>query len=323
MRDFVVSKVIASSIPLLLVAFSLTFVADNPHAAWGMLILATVFFGHIHNAISFKYQIRAICRRKNVKEIIIFMSLLAASAVLVLTAIAHGKEAWLVPFVFIVFYLHSYLNEQTILGFQTGIHLPISFFLFLTFLPMSLMYISLLHPSFFYNSQITFYTLSLAERVAYVYGQLPVSPYIIAAFCLGVAAVFLVAAARQLKAYPVLLAISILLLVASVGAVLFLPPLSYVYIFSISFIYHYVLWSVVYYQKFRNERSSRMSGYIKEHLLLIILLVILVIAFYALEGTTLHTLATWVFDLRVFFVTAFAHTVVSFINEPWFRRLLY
>ena len=320
MKDFVVSKAIALAIPIVLVLITLASTSTTVIGEWVFLIVMTVFFGHVHNLLSFKYQIKALYRKKNSKEIAAYVGLLFLSAGIVLYFIANQQEALLVPFVFALFFLHSYLNEQTILRFQAAISLPFSFFIFLTLVPLGLIYAALLHPSFYFDAQLVFYSLTEEQRLAYVMEQIVLHPKTVALAWLGLALVFLIQFLREVSGYVYLKVCSVALWVVSLALAWFVT-IPYIYVYAISFMYHYILWSVVYFQKFYNEGSPRMAGYIREHLYIVLPLLVLIYAFFYGEGI-LHQIALFVFDIRVFFVTAFAHVVVSFLNEPWLQKYL-
>jgi hypothetical protein len=320
MRDVYWSRSISLAIPILLVMYGAWFWPGADTAYWTFLLLATFFFGHIHNLISFRYQTRAIWRRRQPRELVWFTVLTLVSAATVYIGISLGYQALLVPLVFIVFFAHSYLDEQTLLKMQAGItNLPTSFFLFLTFLPMVLIYQSLTHPSFFFTNSLEFYE-PVKPPLEVIIGELGFDPHYLMLVSALIGFTFLAVAWRGLAAYRWLRAASVGLFLLILTIALRFEPVHYLYIFHISFSYHYILWSIVYYQKLKNEAPQRLPGYIREHLYLAVPLGLLILGFYFAVDSWVHTLSEWVYHTAIFFTIAFTHTVISFMNDDWFRK---
>ena len=321
MRDFLISKVINLFIPLVLIGYGFFFLTENPQLHWWMLIVATMVFGYVHAIIGFFYQIRALKRAPRARiQFSIFFLLIALSVAVCLFFILNNLVGAFMMFVIVYFTLHGFLNERSLLEMQTGTRLPTVYFLMLALFSTALIYGSLTHPSFFFDGQLVFYSVSESARLFAIEQNLGADPRYVALALFGCTALVFLFTLRYIRSNTKLVLGTTVVMAALLMFFLFFYPLNYLYLFHLYLSYHFIVWSVVFYQKFRRSAPERIPAYVRHHLYVLVPLCITLGIFIAADSGFFDRVGQIVFDARTFLTVSFLHITVSFMNEPWFKK---
>lgn len=323
MKDFVASKMISLAIPLALIGFGAAFWQGADTKYWWFLIIVTMVLGYAHAVIGFAYQARAFRRSEHKGRLFSVLAALSVISVLIcLWFIAHDMVGAFIMFVFAYFILHGFLNEKTLLSMQTGIQLPTIYFLVLTLLSTAIIYGSLMHPSFFFDGPLQFYPMPEEARLWSIEQNLGADPQYIA-YGLFMAALGLFAfSLRALREYRGVAYATAAAFVVALGSLFALYPLNYVFLFHLFLSYHFIVWSVVFYQKFRAHHPERVGSYVRHHLYVLVPLLLLLALFLLARQGIFEEIGAVVFDARTFLTVSFLHITLSFMNESWFKGLL-
>lgn len=322
MRDFAVSKLISLSIPIALIGIGAFLWTGAPPTYWWFLVIVTMVLGYMHAAVGFFYQMRSFHRAPNTGRLVLVFGILAAASVFIcLWFIARDLVGPFVMLVFTYFILHGFINERSLLSMQANIQLPNRYFIMLTLLGTATIYGSLLHPSFFFDWSLGYYTISERSRLWVIEQGLGADPKHIAYIFYAAAACALAYTLPAIRHYRGLVFATAVAFVVALGSLFALYPLNYVYLFHLFLSYHFIVWSVVFYQKYRAQAPERVRGYLLHHAYVTVPLLILLALYLVSDADVVQAAGSFVFDIRTFLTVSFLHITVSFMNEPWFKSL--
>ena len=180
----------------------------------------------------------------------------------------------------------------------------------------------MLHPSFFFNWTLDFFVLSEQARLWAIEQQLGTDPKYIAYALYTAAAVALAFTLPAIRQYRTLAYATVAAFVVALGSLFALYPLYYVYLFHLFLSYHFIVWSIVFYQKYRSTNPERVRAYLLHHAVVFVPLLVLFGLYFMSDADVVQSVGTAVFDIRTFLTVSFLHITVSFMNEPWFKSLL-
>lgn len=323
MRDFITSKVLSLTIPLALIGYGALAFTGQEQTYWWFLVIVTMILGYVHFIIGFTYQLRSLRRAPNRNRNLIVFFLLTAFSILFCAYFIFQDLAGLLAMLVIgYFILHGALNEKTLLYMQTGIDVPTIYFMSLASFFTAVVYGSLTHPSFFFDGSIHFYSISEAARQWAITHHLGTDPQYVAVLLFFIAFALFLYSIQFLWKRSLTVLLHAVIFAATIAFFFFYYPLNYVYLYHLYLGYHFIVWSVVFYQKTKRERPERTPAYIRHHLYVLIPCTLLLIPLLSSTSGALHTIAAHIFDVRIFLTASFLHITVSFMNEPWFKRML-
>lgn len=323
MHDFIVSKAISLAIPLTLVLVGAFLWKGSAPNYWWFLVIVTMVLSYMHASIGFFYQMRSFLRAPNTCRLLVVFGILATVSILVCTwFIVHDLVGVFVMCVFTYFILHGMMNERSLLSMQTSIQLPYRYFITLTLLATAVIYGSLLHASFFFDWSVGYYAISERSRLWVIEQGLGVDPKHLAYIFYAAAAIALAYTLPAIRQYRGIALGTVATFMVVLGSLFALYPLNYVYLLHLFLSYHFIVWSIVFYQKYRAEAPERVRGYLLHHSYVVVPLLVLLALHLASDGGVFGTVGSFVFDVRTFLSVSFLHITVSFMNEPWFKSLL-
>ena len=314
------NKVVSLGLPLAVLAVLLFFFAPTDPRLWWVLVVCAHTLGYVHFLLGFAYQNRALYKRRAGKEFVVLTSLTIVTVALSYWCIATGNLAALAIFAVGYFILHGTMNEHTLMERQLPHPPPARYIVPVALYVIPFFLLSLTSPSFFFTPQLQF--LNPPPEVAVRYLSHIVSLNVLLLVSLASWAVFMVVV-------PLRLLVSgsyrwgILLLVAFtlgiVGSITY-DPLPYVMLYYLALSYHFISWSLFFYQEYQAHHPERIPAYIRDHLLIGVPLATLsVLAFYHIgQGVSIHQT---VFNGAIFITLSMIHISTSLLNERWFKRL--
>ena len=225
-------------------------------------------------------------------------------------------------FVIMYFVVHGFLNERTILRVQVGHTLPYLYVIGLAVFSIGLFYGSLVHSSFFFDSSLSFYTLSEEMRQRSIERYIGIDPKVISLGLLSLGTLMVALSIPAMRMLRKTLIGTALVLLALSAAFFVFYPLNYIYLFHLFLTYHFIVWSIVFYQKYRTSAPERVPSYVRHHAYVLGGCALLLALFVSTESGVLHSVGAVVFDARTFLTVSCVHITVSFMNEAWFKRML-
>lgn len=323
MQDYLTSKAISLLIPLMLIGAGSLALFVTPADHWRVLIYAAMLFGYMHALIGFVYQIRALRQSPNTgRSLGVLAALTALSVALCAALLMNGHGGAFMLFVIMYFVVHGFLNERTILRVQAGHTLPYLYVIGLAVFSIGLFYASLVHSSFFFDGSLTFYTLSEEMRQFSIERYVGVDPKVIAFGLLSIGILLVALSVPAMRTFRKTLTGTGFFLLSLLAVFVVFYPLNYIYLFHLFLTYHFIVWSIVFYQKYRTSAPERVPSYVRHHAYVLGGATLLLMLFVSTESGLLHSIGSFVFDARTFLTVSFVHITVSFMNEGWFKRML-
>ncbi len=305
MQDYLTSKAISLLIPLMLIGAGAVLFVESPAAHRNLLVGATMLFGYMHSLVGFAYQIRALRQSPNTnRNLGILAALTVLSVAVCFSLITNGFWGEFALFVIVYFIVHGFLNERTILRVQVGPTLPYLYFIGLAVFSVGLFYAS---------EQVRYFLL---DR------YISIDPQFIALVLLSLGALMVALSIPAMYTFRKTLIGTGLVLLALFAAAFAFYPLSYIYLFHLFLTYHFIVWSIVFYQKYRTSAPERVPSYVRHHVYVFGGATLLLLLFGSTESGILHSVGALVFDPKTFLTVSFVHITVSFMNEGWFKRML-
>lgn len=318
MHDYIVSKVISLGIPMVLIAGAMLWVGVATDY-WWFLVMVTIALGYVHFVGGFYYQLKALARSSfAVRYFVAFVVLTVVSVAISLLAITNGYIPELSVGVIGFFLLHGALNEKTLLMMQTGVAVPLVHFLLLAAGMLFLMIASLAHPSFFFTPELTFTTLSHTAALAGASALLGADPFVFARVGFALLLLLALFALWYMAASWRIVLLYGLTIAGFIVVMHIFRPVNFVFLYCLYLSYHFIVWSVVFWQKYRTV-PTRFHEYLLVHAALVAFL--LFAALPAQNGIH-EMISVSVYNSAVFVTFAFIHISVSFLNEPWAKRFI-
>ncbi len=321
MNAYQVNKTVGLGVPVLVLLLGLALFAPNDISLWWWLIVFTHTLGLMHFILGYVYQQRAITRQQNQRKLftLYFLTLLAVAFALVF--IVTGNIALLAVIAVGYFVLHGTLNEHSMMEKQLGYAPSISyiapFVLYIT--PFFLL--SLTHPSFFFNATLDFYNPGPAEAVRLLNETISLDVLWFLSLLMHGLFIYLVPLRLLRERMYLPATITLVLVLTALWVFYAAQPLNYVFLYAIALSYHFVSWSVYYWQVFRQHAPTRIPSYLWHHL--IILLPLISISVLVASGVPgFEGAHNALFDGRIFLILAMVHNTTSFINDRWFADWL-
>ncbi len=318
--DYSINKAISVGAPLGLLFVFLFFFSINNPVLWLILIVITHTLGYVHFILGFKYQLQAIIKSNNTQKFFFFWILTGIGLLVSFIGIVSGYIALLSIIAIGYFLIHGVLNEVTVMEKQFGhgparsLMLPLVFYLLPFFL------LSLTHPSFFFTPQLQFLNpppemaVSILQEIITIDLLQGVSAVCLLLFCILVP--------FRLLWQGSYIAGSAILFTTFISAYVFLDvkPINYVVLYFILLSYHFISWSLYFYQVYRRKFPERIPRYIAHHSIVLIPLVLL--SLLAITNSSVAAVHTIVFNGLLFITFAMVHNTTSLLNEEWFQKLV-
>ncbi len=321
MREYVLAKVIALGIPIVLIGYGFLAWAGSTADYWWFLLVVTMILGYTHFWLGFYYQLRSFRRYPRAKRAYVaFLVLAILSLVVCYWFIANNYLTLLATIVIGYFLIHGGLNEKTILTLQTGYTLPITFFMVVATTMMTILYSSLTHASSFFNQSLIFVPTFPAGRewaISQGIGMDAVLLPLVTGALSVVGAVYVVFKYPQVRLQT---APPLVFCVGAIGITYFWYPLSYVHWFHLALSYHFIVWSLVFLFKYQKERPALVPSYVGLHLIFLVGLMALAMTGTADSTDTEGWLYALVFNTSVYAAISFVHISTSFLNEDWIKQ---
>lgn len=316
------NKTISLGIPLLILLFGLLLFDENDTRLWWILIVITHSLGYIHFILGYVYQYRSLRRQGSRKKFLIFSLMTVVATLFALWFIYIEQIALLAIVAVGYFVIHGTLNELTLMNDQMGFapkpELLLPFVLYIT--PFFLY--SVTHPAFFYNSKFEFSNPSPDTTVQLLERTLSIElVFLLALFML---LLFLVLVPFRLLMQGHFVAGGVILAVTLLSSYTLVAerPFNYVFLYFIALSYHFISWSLYFYQKFSVSAPERVTDYVRHHLYLGVPLILLSVGAYLAPLGSLHLVHMAVFNGLLFLIMAMIHNTTSFLNEKWFLKLI-
>lgn len=322
MSPYFLNKTISVAVPFALILVGLVWFDINDPYYWWTLFVLTQTLGFAHYLIGFKYQYAALKKRQNPKQLAWFFGLIILSCVLLGVAYALDSLFLVVMIVIPYFLFHGALNEHTLATRQLTSAPPQPVFVLFGIFITGLFLLSFAHPSFFTGAEILQLNQALfLQHVDFLVRLLPFEtfPYLaygcFSVFLLGVVG-WLWREGRRSDA-----AIVSAVVLAAVSVIVAQNVLHYIILLTLALTYHYVSWSVFYFQEFKRTRPEHLRRYVGEHI--VVLFPVTIVAFGALNLLPLSwAIDAWLFNGLLFLSLTTAHISASFLNEQWFRTFI-
>jgi len=309
-------------IPLVLILVSAIFFPDNKNY-WIFLLVVAMITGYTHFFIGTFYQVKSIYRNENSRILFIAFILIAILSFLLGQGLIRiGYSIPLGMFTLTYFVLHVLLNEHT---FLNQAQYKVTYPIMLSVLPLlvPLFFMSLTHPSFFYTFDLQYNQLSVDEQLSILSKFISVPT--LQMFSIVIALFFLFSAPNIFyKRFGLKAGLLMGLLGLTVLTVVSLNiPVNFVYMVHGVLVFHFILMSLIFYKPIKEKGESALRKYINLHLYLLIPLILLSVIHYFphLEYKIIDNIFSATFNFGFFLTISLTHISVSFLNEPWFRKL--
>lgn len=320
MRDYGINKAVSIGSPLL-IFFGLLFLFPiNDPTLWLILIVITHTLGYTHFVLGFWYQFGAIRRSKNKIHLQWFILLTAVALTISFVSIVTGQLAVLAVIAIGYFLFHGSLNEVTVMEKQFGyapqrsLMVPLGLYLLPFFL------LSLSHPSFFFTPQLEFLNpppeiaVNLLEQIVTL-NVLEIAALV----CLGLFSIFV--PFRLLWQGSVKAGFAILFITALTAySFLQVYPINYIVLYFLLLSYHFISWSLYFYQVYQQKSPERIPRYLRHHAVIIVPLVAVSVG--ASVSPLFSVPHDLVFNGALFITFAMIHNTTSLLNETWFQNII-
>ena len=309
-------------VPLTFVAISAFMYPHNTNF-WIFLLIVAMVTGYTHFFVGTIYQIRGLKRNENsIKLLIVFVLIAVASFLIGQIMIEAGYLIILSLFTLFYFMLHVLVNEHRFLkNTRYQVSYPTMLSLLLLFIPSFFMSIN--HPSFYYTFDLEYPIFTVFEQKEIL--SEAVSIFALKAISMTMAILFVIIAPYifyKRFGFWFSFLIGIIGLIMTLAVVTNLP-INFVYMVHGVLVFHFVLLSLIFYKSIRAKGVVALREYIKLHLLVLIPLSLLVILFYIPSSqSVLEDPFKIIFNFGTFLTISLSHISVSFLNEPWFKKLL-
>lgn len=319
LQTYGVNKLVSVVLPLAFLLLVLSFYPIDAPVSWWILIVAAHTLGYMHFVLGFIYQARSVVRSKHKKKVYLFVLLTSSAVLISLGAALFNMMSLLSIFAIGYFIFHGAMNESTLMlkqfGYSPGLRfmLPVGLYILPFFL------LALPHPSFFFTPQLFFLNPTPAIAMEWLTGVVTFDVLQIISFaCLGL---FILLVPMQLLYKGKYIAAASILCTVFLTARLFVDeyPLNYIVLYFLFLTYHFISWSFYFYQSFRQHAPERIPAYLRDHLLVVVPLLLLSAAsMFDSSALALHHI---VFNGGLFITCAMIHNTTSILNEEWFGKM--
>ena len=319
-KGYSINKAVSVGVPMGTLLTLLFFYDINNPSLWLILIVMTHTLGYVHFTLGFKFQLEAILKSKNEKKLYIFYLLTLVGLIVSLLGIVTGNIALLALIAIGYFLLHGVLNEVTVMERQFGYAPQRSLIVPLVFYLLPFFLLSLSHPSFFFTPQLEFLNpppevaLTILQQIVTINFLQFISLISLVLFCLLVP--------LRLIAQRYYISGIAILLITFVTAYVYLDirPINYVVLYFLLLSYHFISWSLYFFQIYKQKFPERLPRYISHHLIVLLPLVLLSISSYM--HSSLEMLHDIAFNGLLFITFAMVHNTTSLLNEPWLQKFV-
>lgn len=317
---YAVNKILSLGLPFAFVGLLLVFYTPQDPTMWWILIVAAHLLGYMHFVMGYYYQGRSIIKKPNVRMKVWFVLLTVLAAFVSYLFIATGNIAALSIIAILYFLIHGALNELTLMQQQMGIAPQLQYFVSLPLFLTPFFLLSLTHPSFFFTPQLEFLNPPPEIAVKYLETIISIDALVlISAVLFGL--FFLLVPAHLIFKGAYRAGVSIALITIATVAVIFSElPLNYVILYFITLAFHFLSWSIYFYQVFKTRAPERLPMYLLQHALIVVPLIAL--SGLALTGTRFDALHEAVFDGTIFITMSMIHITTALLNDDWFTKLI-
>lgn len=323
MRSYVLNRLFSLGIPVSLVAFGVFCWTGQEDTYWRFLVFVTMIFGYFHFILGSFYQVTAFKRQPNTsRKFLVYLILTVISVLFCLLMFLADQAALLAVIVVTYFIMHGAFNEKTLLKLESGLNLSTWYFIALGLFFSGITYTALTHPSFFSDARVNFLPLDELARQNFIVDQVGFDPVNITVVLIGFAILALLYQWWRNLVPKILLSLTLVSILIVTGAVLAFYPPNYVYLYHLFLSYHFIVWSVAYYVKFKNEKPELVPTFLHQHFFIILAGIIMVSSIYWSDTGLLKDWSIMIFNFDVFVTVAFVHITTALMNEPWFKKVL-
>lgn len=320
MRRYVIHKLVSLGIVLAAIALS-HYAFGVGLVQWQFALLFVVLLAYMHFFVGFYYQLKALAKRPEPAVQYAAFAVLFLVSALVTYGLLFFFNPLIAFYINIIYFLfHGLLNEQTLMQRQIGAKVPLITLLPLVIGAMSLFNASLFHPSIMFTSTFI-YEESFADVLIALIRQVFDVTFVMYAIILGFAGAFLLNC-YTLYRYPYRVPnlVSMAMLLGLAWLAYTYGPLAYVNVYLFVVGYHFVTWSVYFFDVNYLRGTRFLTGYLIVHALVVV--PIAVTAVLHVRGIEVPVLAQLLhFDVYLFF--GMAHITTSFLNDAWMQRLAF
>lgn len=304
---------------VLLLFFSLaTFLIEDKYARWSFVLVVTTAISFTHFFVGWFYQLKSFQRAEDKKQKYSwFLILSAATIVSAVLFFINGQILTFFLLVVAYFMIHGYFNEFTLYKNTTGRTGDKWLIASTTAVLTGLIFVSLDHPSSLINAQFEYYIRN--DFFAQIYIKdllLPAIGFKLAIGCFIFAALVQVAALLvEMKRKWYWLMLCAVLLIGYLSFYVF--DLNYIFVIASILLYHFLIWFLQYFKRFKAMGTKPLSQYMLIHAL-----VLTPFVFILLGGAVKEWIFGTILNAHFTLTLTATHVTTSFMSENWFRKLI-
>ncbi len=318
-----IMRIISVCIPSIFIILGAVFYPSSTKY-WVFILIVTMCAGYTHFFIGTVYQLAGIKKKpyRNL-NLFLFLSISVLTFVVCRVFIELGWEVLLGAFTIVYFIIHVLLNEKTFL--QAQLKMEVGYLNILGFAALIVppFLLALIHPSFFYDLTLRYPAIN-SQQYTQIIEKFISMDFIFIASLVIVGLYVLIFPYRFFKEYNLLAA----LLSGFGGAVIFLAilvkiPFHFVYLLHFVLMYHFILMFFIFLQYFAHKNHESFVNYISLHIVAMVVIIgIALIPVLQIDNLAVNSIYELIFNFGNFLTISIMHVSVSFLNEPWFTKLL-
>jgi hypothetical protein len=319
-RPYAFNKLISLGVPLLFLAFVRIWYPFSSPTLWWIVIIFAHTLGYAHFALGFYYQASGLTRRRVWRRLTVLPILLVVAAAGSWFMIALGQLTYFSIFAVGYFILHGSLNEHTLMVRQLPKAPPAKYIVPLVFFIIPFFFLALPHPSFFFTPQFVFLNPAPGTALRYILGVMP--PVVLATIVYASWGIFMLLVPvrmvidRHLRSGVVVFVLALMTMQLGLQS----APINYAIIYFVLLSYHFISFSLFFYQEYQARQPQRIPAYVRDHFIVVTPFIALSLAaFYHVgQGASIHQT---VFNGEIFLTLSMIHITTSLLNEQWFCKL--
>ncbi len=319
MPAYTLNKVLSLGTIFAIIGISYLALGYGP-AQWQFILLAIVTFGYAHFLVGFYYQWKSFARRsdKVVQQVaFVVLSLFAVALTLAMQHVFSPAFALYVSLVY--FMVHGFLNEQTLLYRQSGVYVPLLFFLGFALFVMSIFNASVLHESAFFSTFLT-YDVSAFANFPALLNQIIGVELILVTMISGIVLGMLVLCLAMYRFAHYSLGYAFLSACVFGSWLLYMfGPFPYIYVYFVIVGYHFMTWFVFYFTTMRARGKDPLKQFMYAHVIVLVPLGLLVTTFYT---NSFHEISSQLLRFDVYVIITMVHITTSFMNDEWLQKII-
>ena len=310
MQIYFFHKILAIAIVVALWLGSSVFIGSGTVEQWTLVLVATTIFGYSHYLVGGVYQLKSFKRKAQPQKRYDVFIVLTLLSIIFCSVFYYFEQTGLLSFVVIgYFMLHGYYNEITLFERQTSLKADVIGFTVPPIFLFGLAMLAVGHQSWFFSEELEF--LSEGELAL-------ILKTITLAVGTGSVLVATLISWRQTilsSAYRIPLSLTSIGLFLFGGWAIWQYPISYIVMFSLLLLYHFIVWFVFYFEQFWRQRREQLPTYLGLHALVLAPFLLLIVG-----GVGAEWIDTYLLNSRTFLLATMIHISTSFMSESWFEH---